>query len=62
MNTIKNKEVYQFKKGEKLSLDDIYMIQGLGDADWWIPIERTSGEEVIITKDIKIEIKITKKP
>lgn len=60
MNKLKEKEIYQFKKGEKLDLDSIYMIQGLGGTDWWKFIEDTDREEVIITKDIKIEIKINK--
>lgn len=62
------KKVYKFKKGEIVSLDDIYVIQGLGHGDWWEktgkdvddsdPMGTDMGEEIIITKDIKITITI----
>jgi predicted nucleic acid-binding Zn-ribbon protein len=55
-------EVYQFKKGQKLRLDAIYFIQAIGK-DWWDyakPAEagEAPGEDIIITKSIKITIVI----
>lgn len=58
------REIFRFKKGKITSLDQIYIIQGLGGGDWW---EKTGndvddkkdidlGEEVVITRNIEIEI------
>lgn len=58
MKPIKSKEVYTFKKGQVLHLDQIYLIQGLCDGDWYdqdIDGE-DAGESVIINRDITIEI------
>lgn len=58
----KKEEVFRFKKGEILSLDKIYIIQGLGGGDWWEKVDGENdyatdvGEEVIITRDIEIKI------
>jgi hypothetical protein len=49
-----------FKQGDRYHLDDIYMVQGLGDGDWWEPIEEEDGECVTIKKNITIEIIVTK--
>jgi hypothetical protein len=54
---IRAREVYKFKKGQKLSLDSIYVIQGLADGNWW---EKEGGddmsENIICTDNIKITI------
>ncbi len=55
----KDKEVYEFKKGEILDFDDIMYIQAIGGNDWWDPQEEGS-DMIIITQDIKIEICVTK--
>ena len=61
----RTQRTYKFKKGEALSLDQIYDIQGFGGGDWW---ERTGedlpsyakehdidlSETLICTRDIKI--------
>lgn len=52
-------ETHVFKKGERLLLDSIYNIQGLGDGKWWEPDDDDVGENITITKDIKIVIKVT---
>ena len=54
-----SRDVYIFKKGEILELDDIMYIQALGGNDWWDPQEEGS-DMIIITRDIKIEIKVWK--
>jgi len=59
--SIKNKEKYEFKKGQKLHLDEIYFIQGLGGGVWWEHINEDTDNDVIIIMDITIEITITKK-
>jgi len=53
-------EVYRFRKGQKLRLDAIYFIQAIGKG-WWDyanPVEDgdAPGEDIIITKNIKITI------
>jgi hypothetical protein len=58
-------EKYKYKKGQKLHLDQIYIIQGLGSNDWWESLisgsnTKSPSDDIIITKDIEIEIKITK--
>ena len=64
---MKVKQVYQFKKGEMCSLDQIYPIQGLEvDGQWWkhaddgSPFKDCMGDElsevVEITRDVKITI------
>lgn len=61
----KNKITYTFKKGEQLSLDSIYDIQGLLPFDWYIQSDaigvdegwgKESGDEVTIKQDLTIEI------
>jgi len=52
-------EKYSFKKGQRLHLDHIYLIQGIGGNDWWEPIEE-GGDNIIITQDIKIKIEYKK--
>lgn len=53
------KEIHHFKKGQKIHLDSIYDIQGLGGGDWW---ERENNkddferDDLIITRNIKITI------
>jgi hypothetical protein len=55
-------EIYKFRKGQKLRLDTIYFIQAIGK-DWWdyakpAAAGEAPGEDIIITKDIKITIVI----
>ena len=57
-------KTYTFKKGQKLHLDTIYDIQALGNGDWWETYDDgcegwEDGDEIIITRDVKIVIKIT---
>jgi hypothetical protein len=60
-------EKYKFKKGQVLHLDDIYLIQGLGDGKWWDASDPHSendidrGEIVTIVEDIEFTIKIKRK-
>lgn len=56
-------QTYEFKRGQKLSLDDIYFVQGLAGGDWWDapdPLDRPDGkdrsEEVTIKRSIRITI------
>jgi hypothetical protein len=64
----KKTETHIFKKNQIMQLDDIYTIQGLGGGDWW---EKTGGDvsefdsigndigdEIIITRNIKITITV----
>ena len=55
-------EKHVFKKGQKLHLDDVYHIQGLGYATvghWWEHDgEYEDDDNIIITKDIEIQITI----
>lgn len=62
-------QIYTFKKGQKVHLDEIYMIQGL-DSDWFEEDFTADDSEysrkgltdhLVITKDIKFTIKITTK-
>lgn len=59
--------IYQFRKGQRLHLDDIYHIQGMGSG-WW---EKTGddlpeydkdeidlSESIVITRDVKITITV----
>lgn len=63
MKTV-TKQVYKFKKGQRVHLDEIYMIQGL--AGGWFEEERTSErkgagtltDNLVITRDIKFTILI----
>ena len=52
-------QIFKFIKGQRLHLDDIYYVKGLGDdlviGKWWNSINPV-GEEVEIIKDIEIEI------
>lgn len=55
------RESYTFKKGQVVTLDDIYAIQGLAGGDWWDAdspneLEGSRGEIVTITRNIKITI------
>jgi hypothetical protein len=58
-------EIYKFKKGQKLHLDDIYMIQGLAGGKWWDAPDCASSdesdEEVTILEDIEIQITVTRR-
>ena len=60
-----NNYTYIFTKGTRMTLDEIYFIQALGQ-DWWehIPTKgldgkETIGEQIIITRDVEISIKVT---
>ena len=51
------KEVFSYKKGQILHLDDIYTIQGLCDSDWWENFDIDGcGDNIYITRNIKITI------
>jgi hypothetical protein len=61
------KTAFEAKKGDIVHLDNIYAIQGLGPrsgTSWWKPADDEEGEEdertnrVVITRDVKIEIKV----
>ena len=64
--SMKTRDVYEFREGDRFTLDDIYAIQGLGGGDWW---ERTGedtaarssdlSEDLVCTRDIKIVIIIS---
>lgn len=55
----------EFRKGQKLHLDDIYDIQGIGcgpefGGQWWShDNEATSGDDITVTRDITIRIEIS---
>jgi len=49
---------YKYKSGQHVSLDEIYGIQGLDGGDWWDPISDELDDELIITDDITIIIKV----
>jgi hypothetical protein len=53
------KHTYVFRKGQRLWLDQIYIIQGLANGDWWEKEGDDFSEDIIITRSIKIEIKIS---
>jgi hypothetical protein len=65
--TTRTKKVYKFRKGDMVTLDDIYDIQGLADGDWWektgddLPKHLQSkdiemSESLVCTKTVKITI------
>lgn len=64
---MKKAEIHKFKKGQIVTLDEIYDIQGLGE-DWWEAADPADnagdrGETVAILKDITIKIMIlTREP
>ncbi len=52
----------RFKKGQKLHLDTIYDIQGVGDTmpgvgKWW-EHKFEDSDDIVVTKNIDIEIRI----
>jgi len=52
---------YRFRRGQKVQLDAIYLIAGLGEdlgGRWWEP-DDDAGEDITITRDIDIMIAIT---
>lgn len=62
---------YKFKRGQLVSLDQIYTIQGLAGGDWWDKVDdgisqRTKNrqleldlsEECVITRNIEITITV----
>lgn len=54
----RKQKTHKFKKGDHIHLDQIYDIQGLGGGDWWESdgTEGEDGDNLIITKDIKITV------
>ncbi len=56
--------VHSFKKGQRLMLDDIYVIQGLDGGDWWQKTgtdvresdNKEFGEELVCTRTVTITI------
>jgi len=63
MRTVRQK--YKFKKGQKLHLDQIYMVQGLAVdiiGNWW---EYENGleasNELVVTQNVEFEIIIKDK-
>jgi len=57
---VKERDSYKFKKGERLHLDDIYNVQGIGGNDWWDHEDGEESCEIIITRDVHFEITIYK--
>lgn len=58
---MKHTNTYKFRKGQKLHLDEIYDIQGLGHevvGKWWEPDDGNGGEEVTITKDVEFTVTV----
>jgi hypothetical protein len=59
-------EFYSFIKGEEKDLDEILGVEGLGGGDWWDHVDDDSAltgipsDNIIITKSIRIEIKVMK--
>lgn len=52
---------YRFHIGEIVSKDAIYLVMGLGGGDWWENVDGDDmAENVVITKDVRIDIIITK--
>jgi len=63
-----DKTVFEAKKGDIVHLDNIYSIQGLGPnsgQSWWKHaddeegVEDDSTDKIVITQNVKIEIKVT---
>ena len=59
---MKHTVTHQFKLGQQLHLDDIYLFSGLGIdvsgiGKWW-EFDNENGEELTVTKDIEITITI----
>ena len=59
---------FQFKRGQQVHLDDIYIIQGLfSELEWWQAIDPSDAklgdqeELVTITRDIEITIMVKTK-
>jgi hypothetical protein len=52
---VKEKTNYSFCKGEKLHLDDIYMVQGLAGGKWWEPVT-DEGDDIVIVENVTIDI------
>ena len=54
-------EKFKFTKGQRIHLDDIYNIQGLGtdDGEWW-ESDKDDGDELVVIQDIEIIITIIK--
>ena len=54
-------KMYEYKRDDIISLDEIYIIQGLGEGNWW---DFVDGDErsnlVVILTDIKISVSVTK--
>jgi len=55
-NSMTDTEIHKFTKGQKLHLDDIYHIQGIGGVDWWKHIDGETDDFIIITRTIEITI------
>ena len=56
INGMEHIETHKFKRGQKLRLDAIYIIQGIGDdvdeiGRWWEP-DDDAGSDITITQDI----------
>lgn len=50
------KEMYVFKRGCLYGLDEIYVVQGLADGDWWQPYESDKSDTVICVSSVRIII------
>lgn len=56
-------ETHVFKRGQKVHLDTIYVIQGIGDqidgiGRWW-EADEEDGDELTVTQDITIRIVVS---
>ena len=66
---MKQTQTYTWTRGQKLQLDDIYDVSGLGpqgEVDGWWQFDKDGagegGEDILITKDITITVIIDIKP
>ena len=54
-------KVFEFKRGQKITLDDIYYIQGFIDDCWKHKDNDDLSEDIVITKGFKIIVIVEKR-
>jgi len=54
-------ETHEFKRGQKLRLDDIFHLHGLAGGKWWMAADYLDNDAVTITEDITIIITAIRK-